>query len=380
MSAAGWPAQLAGLRGWLAGLLRQRLFVLCVLAPTALAIIYYGLMASDVYVSESTFVVHTQETQPQAPMNLILRGAGINATDPTAGAVRAYILSRDALQVLDRDLHLGQSYADHRVDFFSRFARVPWHAGFEYLLLYYRDKVSVTTDASSAIMAMATRAFTADQAYAMNRKLLELTEALINKLNTEARADLIGFAAAEVAEAQSKQDAASAALARYRSRASVMDPERQAALQVELIARLQEQLVATRALIAQVQKLAGDNPQLPALRRQAQFLEKSIQSETASLAGAPHQSLALKAQEYSRLAVQKEAASTILSGAIAALETARGDARRKLVYLERIAQPSRPDVAIEPRRLRAVLATFLLGLILWGVASLLVAAVREHRH
>ena len=380
MSAPQWPAQLAGLRSWLADLLRQRLFVLCVLAPTAVAIVYFGLMASDVYVSESTFVVHTQETQPQAPLNQILRGAGIPAADPTAGAVRAYILSRDALQVLDRDLNLGRSYADHHVDFFSRFARMPWHGGFEYLLLYYRDKVSVTTDASSAIMDMATRAFTAEQAYAMNRRLLELAEGLINKLNTEARADLIGFAATEVADAQAKQDAASAALARYRARASVMDPEKQSALQLELIARLQEELVATRALITQVQKLAGDNPQLPALRQQAQFLEKSIQSETANLAGSPPHSLAMKAQEYSRLAVQKEAASTILAGAIAALESARGDARRKLVYLERIAQPSRPDVAIEPRRLRAIVATFLLGLILWGVASLLEVAIREHRH
>src|SRR5262249_46592820 len=162
--------------------------------------------------SESTFVVHTEEAQPQAPLNLILRGAGVPAADPTAEAVRAYILSRDALQVLDRDLHLGQSFSDHRVDFFSRFARVPWRSGCESLLPYYRGKVSVTPDTSSAIMIMATRAFTAEQAYAMNHRLLELTEGLINKLNMEARADLIGFAATEVADAQAKQDAASAAL------------------------------------------------------------------------------------------------------------------------------------------------------------------------
>jgi capsular polysaccharide transport system permease protein len=380
MTSSEWRAQLATLRPWLAGLLRQRLFVACVLAPTALAILYFGLMASDVYVSESTFVVHTQEAQPQAPLNLILRGAGVSTADQTTDAVRAFILSRDALQVLDRDLHLRRAYSARGVDLFSRFAGVPWHSGFEYLLLYYRTKVSVTTDVSSAIISMATRAFTADDAYAMNRRLLELAEGLINKLNQEARADMIGFAASEVADAQAKEDAAAAALARYRARASVMDPEKQSALQIELITKLQDQLLATRALIDRVQKLAGDNPQLPALRRQVQFLEKSIQTETANVAGAPQQSLASKAQEYSRLSVQKEAAGTILAGAIAALETARGDARRKFVYLERIAQPSRPDAALEPHRLRAIVATFLLGLILWGVISLFVVAVREHRH
>ena len=380
MNSLALPPRLKPLVDWLTGLFHNRLFLFCTVAPTSLAILYFGLIASDVYVSESTLIVHTQAERPQSPLGLMLRGAGLPATDATTEAVRAYILSRDALQALDQDLHLGRAFASHHVDLFSRFARVPWHAGFEYLLLYYRSKVSVSTDASSSIMAITTRAFTADDAYAMNHQLLELTEARVNKLNRDARDDLIGFAAAEVADAQAKEDAATEALARYRARANVMDPEKQSVLQIELVARLQDELLATRALISQVEKLAGNNPQLPALRQQAQFLEKSIQAETASVAGAPHQSLAIKAQEYTRLSVQKEAAGTILAGAIAALETARGDARRKLVYLERIAQPSKPDVAMEPRRMRAIVATFLLGLILWGVVSLLVVAVREHRH
>jgi len=133
-------------------------------------------------------------------------------------------------------------------------------------------------------------------------------------------------------------------------------------------------------LIAQVERIAPNSPQLPSLRQQALFLEKSIQAETARVVGGPNTSLASKAQDFSRLAVQKEVAGTILAGAIAALEAARSDARRKVVYLQRIAQPSKPDVAMEPHRLRSIIATFLLGLILWGVLSLLVVAVKEHRH
>jgi capsular polysaccharide transport system permease protein len=46
--------------------------------------------------------------------------------------------------------------------------------------------------------------------------------------------------------------------------------------------------------------------------------------------------------------------------------------------LERIVQPSRPDTALEPRRVRGVLATLGLGLIVWGVLTMLVAGVKEH--
>ena len=41
-------------------------------------------------------------------------------------------------------------------------------------------------------------------------------------------------------------------------------------------------------------------------------------------------------------------------------------------------QPSLPDKAMEPRRLRSVVTIFLLGLIFWGVSSLVIAAIREH--
>ena len=364
----------------LPALFRTRLFLLCVVAPTALAILYFGLAASDVYVSESSFIVRNQEDRPQSSLGALLHGTGLPTADSTTSAVQTYILSRDALGVLDSDLHIGQAFASHRIDFFSRFARLPWHSGFEYLLLYYRGKVGVSSDTSASIVSLSTRAFTAATAYAMDRRLLELTEARINKLNEDARQDMIRYAAAEVADAEAREDAATAVLARYRAQRNVMDPEKQSAVQLEVVGKLESELVATQALIAQVEKLANNNPQLPALRQQALFLQKAIQAETARVVGVPHDSLAAKAQQYSRLSVQKEAAGTILAGAIAALETARNDARRKVIYFERIAQPSTPDVAMEPHRLRSIAATFLLGLIVWGVASLLVVAVKEHRH
>ena len=68
-----------------------------------------------------------------------------------------------------------------------------------------------------------------------------------------------------------------------------------------------------------------------------------------------------------------------LATTLTALEQARADAQRKQLYLERIAQPSLPDIGLEPRRFRSVMATFLVGLLCWGILSMLVVGVREHR-
>jgi capsular polysaccharide transport system permease protein len=60
------------------------------------------------------------------------------------------------------------------------------------------------------------------------------------------------------------------------------------------------------------------------------------------------------------------------------LDTARNEAARKQLYLERLVQPHLPDKAVEPRRMRGVVTVLLVGLVLWGVVALVVASVREH--
>jgi capsular polysaccharide transport system permease protein len=68
-----------------------------------------------------------------------------------------------------------------------------------------------------------------------------------------------------------------------------------------------------------------------------------------------------------------------LASALAGLEQARSDAVRKQLYLERISRPNKPDTAVEPRRIRNTFAVFVLGLILWGISTILIAGVREHQ-
>jgi capsular polysaccharide transport system permease protein len=90
-------------------------------------------------------------------------------------------------------------------------------------------------------------------------------------------------------------------------------------------------------------------------------------------------SLSTKAAAYQRLALERDFADRQLAASMASLEQARNDAQRKQLYLERIVQPNLPDVAIEPRRLHAVLVVFLMGLVTTGALSILLAGVREHR-
>jgi capsular polysaccharide transport system permease protein len=96
------------------------------------------------------------------------------------------------------------------------------------------------------------------------------------------------------------------------------------------------------------------------------------------VAGA-HDSFSEKASEYARLQLDAQFTEKELASAMAALESARKEAERKQLYLEELVQPNVPDEAIEPKRLRGIATVFALGLVTWGLLSLLLASIREHR-
>lgn len=356
----------------------NRLFLLTVVAPTVLAILYFGLMASDVYVSESRIVVRSPDRQVATGLGALLKGAGFSRAQDDSYTVRDYVLSRDALKEIDDTLSVGKSFASDSVDRVSRFGGLDFDTSFEALHRYYQKKVDIQQDSASSITTLTVRAYAAQDAQNINQKLLELSEGLVNRLNERGRQDLISSAASEVAEAEAKSKSAALALSTYRNAKGVVDPERQATVQLQQVAKLQDELIATKTQLAQLKAFTPQNPQIPALQTRASTLQAEMAAETTKVTGG-ELSLANKAAEYQRLALEREFADKQLASALASLEQARSEAQRKQVYIERIAQPSLPDVALEPRRLRSILATFVLGLVAWGILSMLLAGVREHQ-
>ncbi|MGA7181519.1 MAG: capsule biosynthesis protein [Thiobacillaceae bacterium] len=356
----------------------NRLLLVTVLLPTLLAIVYFGFIASDVYISESRFIIRSPEQQSASPLGFILKGAGFTRSQDDSYTVQDFIESRDAMRALHEQMNLRKAFGSKRVDIFSRFPGLDWDDSLEAFYKYYEKHVNVQLDSVSSIAILTTRAFTADDSFRMNQSLLEMSESLVNRLNERARQDMIRFATQEVADAEKKAKAAALALARYRNVKGVINPEKQSAIPLQQAAKLQDELIATQVQIAQLEKVAKKNPQLPVLRQQARLLEQAIQAETNRVAGKGDRSLASKAAEYQRLALDSEFADKMLASAMNTLEQARNEAQRKQLYLERIAAPSVPDKAMEPHRVRNILATFLLGLILWGVLTIVIGGVREH--
>lgn len=362
----------------LASWLRGRLLMVAVGVPTLLAAIHHGFWASDVYVSESRFVVRSPDRQARGPLLGFLQGTTFGKAHDDSQTIREYILSRDALKVLVERVGLREAYADPAVDRLSRFGGIDPDVSFEALHRYWQQKVEVQADPSSSVVTLSVRAFTARDAAEANRVLLERSEELVNRLNERGRQDLIRYARLEVAQAEKAASQAGLALAGFRNAQAVVDPERQAAVQLQQIAKLQDELIATTTHLSQLVAFTPANPQVPSLQQRSRSLREEIARETAAVAGGQG-SLANKSAAIQRFALDAEFANKQLASALASLEQARNEAQRQQVYLERISDASHPDAPQEPRRLRNVLATLLIGLLSWGLLAMVWTGIREHR-
>jgi capsular polysaccharide transport system permease protein len=300
-------------------ILRNKLFLLLVVAPTLLSVIYFGLIASNIYISESRFIVRSPSKDSISSMGGGFSGVigkmGLNNSENDSFTAENYIQSRDALGILNDKLKIKEVYSESTIDRLHRFAGMRfWDNSLERFYEYYlSDIISINHDESSGITILTVRAYTPHLAYVINEQLNDLSEVLINRLNLRARQDMLEFAQKEVGLARNKVENINQKISQFRN-----------------------------------QKQSGSSEQQVAI--------------------------------FQQLGSEKDFADRNLAAAFASLEQARIEAIKKQLYLERVANPSKPDSALEPKRIRGIITVFVLGLVLWGIASMIIAGVKEHQH
>lgn len=352
-------------------------FLLFVALPTALSAIYFGLIASDRFVSESTFVVRSAKAPLAGGLGGLLQIVGVTRSQDDSYSVQEYLLSRDAVTALSERLPLRDMFDRPGADFVARYPNLLRGSSDEELFQHYKSFVSVLHGATTGLTTLTVEAFRPEDSVEINRTLLNLGEALVNRMNERIRADAIRFAEAEVKRGEERLVETQLAITEFRNRELMLDPSQSSLVIAALIGRLSDELAAVTAQLREIEASSPSSPQIPGLRRRIAALEAQITLERQRVSNASD-GLAEKIAGYERLNLQREFAVKALASAMTSLEVARNEARRQQLYLERVVEPRIADFAEQPRRLRGVVVTFAASLLLFLVGWLVLAGVREH--
>ncbi|MFW2446061.1 MAG: capsule biosynthesis protein [Qipengyuania pacifica] len=358
---------------------KWRWFGLFVVLPSLLAVLYYGAIAADVYVSESRFVIKAPDRKHSTGSSLgaLLQNTGFGNGTEQASEILGYVQSRDALSDLSKRVDVRAAFSSPEADPFSRFPLMYQSDSFENLYEYYRSRISATRDGETGLTVLKVEAFTPADAQTLNLGLLELSEELVNHLNQRVNFQAINEAEGRVQEAEQRVRDARIALGAYRNSSQILDPSQEGLVVLEVSNQLIAQESALRAQLSEIRRIAPNHPSIPALQERINAVSQQIASQTGRAVGTPD-GMASKITQYENLLVEQEFATQTLTAANAALEQARIEAQQQQYYLERVVEPNRPDDAILPSRLKNIFAVVFAALCLYLVGWMLVVGILEH--
>ncbi len=366
-------------RGWDRLRRLPRSLIACVVAPTLVAALYYGLIASGQYVAEARFAVRSSEPVASDLLGTLTGIPGPGGSSQDSFAVRDYILSREGIEAISQNLDVRAIFRRDGTDWLSRLGA---DAPIEDVVEYWAQMIDVIFEPATGISTLRVRAFSPEDAQTLAAALLTEGELLVNRLSERARRDALSFAEAEVERAEQRLTEARRQLTEFRNQRQMLDPARAAEGRLGLVASLEGEVSRAQAELSTLRSYMHPSAApIVSLESRIGALKDQIRVEERKLASRQANGLELMSTvvaDYERVSGEHGFAERAYLSALTGLEAARAEALRQSRYLVSFVQPRLPEDATRPRRLLAIVTVFCSACVVWALGALGVAAIKDH--
>ena len=358
-----------------------RLFSGRVLAATFLAIsgFYCFAIGRDRYQASSEFVIK----QPMPPGNSAamvlgtLQSSSVLSSLEDGRYLQVYLESNDVRNAVfpDKEAYLN-SYASASPDLWSGLSA---NADAQQQLAFFRNQLDVIPQELSGSIVLSTSAFTADDAYSLNTKLLEQAQRFVNDVNQSISADQQAFAETQVTYAQNRLTEASNALEAFQDRYGQLNPLAEQSAAASFITGLESRLVDLKVEEASLRRQYRDPdaPEVSYVADQVGELERQIKEERQKAVGAGGRDLNRLASQSVRLEGDVTFARESLASAMRAADNSRMESQRQLKFIVMLSKPQMPQGPDHSWRWKAFLSCIGVLVVVWGVFGFMLTALRR---
>lgn len=364
-------------RSRLKALSTSRPFVAYVIGVGLLLGLYFFLIASPLYVSETTFTVRGREQTSQPSILSTIAGAGSTPLTETS-EVENYVESVQMMKKLDARFNLRRLYSRPRLDLFHW---MPQNNSDEDFQDFYNRMVRVKIDHDTFLVTIEVRSFDSKSAHDIAQAVLEYSAEYVDHLSRNIRNDTLKAANTELTNAENQVKASRLAMTRYRTSTGLLDPVAVASAQTGQITALQQQILQARATMASIGTYS--TPNAPAMQQNQALINsleaqiKQLQSKLTSSSNS--NAMAQRLYEYEGLAVANDYAEKRLVAALSAYDSARTLADQRERFLVRVTEPNVPDDPALPNRLLDFFEAMIIAIAAYGILALSIAGIRDHQ-
>lgn len=345
--------------------------------PALVTTIYFGFIASDVYISEAKFLVRASSRSEPGGLSILAQSQGFGRAVDETYAVIEYMESRDAAQLLARENRLREVMSRKGIDFLTRYPNFYSRDNEEQFYRAYKRMVDIAIDSSTGITTLEINASLASDANAIAKALLEKAERFVNDLNIRAHQDELAFSEDLVKQATQRLEDVERRLAEYRNTQMILDPEKEAGQSMKTLGNLSTEIAKLEASLAQQMAVTPESPTLAPLRERIKAYRAEMTKLQQKLAG-DRTSIAQKLQQFEMLTLERELVAKQVTAAVIEMEKARRDAQSQKIYIQTVVEPNVPDQPLKPRRILWVVVMSIASYVLYRICKSLVESTMDH--
>jgi capsular polysaccharide transport system permease protein len=345
--------------------------------PTLFAIIYYGFMASDMYVSEAKVAVRSAKSGLSTNgLTALLSSPVLSSGGQDSMVVMDYVSSLDIVDKLNERADFLRHYSSESIDYVSRLKS---DATRQEILRYYLKRVNVQRDTMSDVLTVKVRAFTPEMAQQIASLIIELNEELVNTLSNRMEEDAIRSARTEVDRAVTHLRKTALDINHFQSVNDSISPQDESTALFGRLSVMESRLSETRATLTETMAfMREDSADVVVLKNRINALERQLSLEKGRVTGEGKDDLGHLVGNYQPLLLEQEIAQQGYASSLASFEAARMDAQRKKQYLITFVEPNLPDAASEPRRFVKILTVMIYSFLAYLIFGLLWSALKDH--
>lgn len=350
-------------------------FVVCVLIPTVVFGVYWGLVASKQYVSEAQFTLRSGESSPLDALGGIA-GMATSRQSQDTQIIANYIKSPAVIADVSETINLQEYFGRSDIDYFSRLAP---DEPIERLEDYWEKQVDVKIETSSGIVTVKVRAFTPEDSERLANTIISLSEHLVNRMADRPRGEAATVAKAELDQAEKGLRDATDAMRDVRNAQGVLDATSSAEGINQVVTALRLQLAQTESdLLSRGPDIQG-SPQLQILKTRAEALKKQIADYSSLIAGQNGSvNMADRLNVLSTAQTDLDLARQRYADAATAYQTARVNLETQRAYVVTFLKPVLAQDSLYPRRWLEWLLVVVPSLLVWGLMVTLVLKARDN--
>ncbi|MBK8814472.1 MAG: chain-length determining protein [Methylococcaceae bacterium] len=351
----------------------------CAIVASILAVIYWGLIASDRYISDAHVMIQSTDLVGSESVDLsgLLGNTGGN-NKPDQLLLRDYLLSVDMLKKLDKLLNLREHFSDPKIDIFSRM----WakDVSLEEFYEYYLSRVSVEYDDYSGVLVINVQAYNPKMAHDIATILVSEGELFMNTMARNLAKEQVDFLQSELQQITENTMEARQQMLTFQNAHGLASPQSTAENVSGIVNNLEAQLseIQTKKS-AMLSYLMPSSPNVAELNIQISAIEKQLAKEKDKLTSPNKKTLNRTIEEYQRLEMNAQFAQEIYKTALIGLEKGRFEASRTLKKMSILQEPTLPEYPLQPRRIYNMIVFIIFTLVIAGIAQLLAAIIRDHK-